>query len=105
MGQEKRRARSARPLGSRVGKRHEYQDQNADHGAPNGHLDEEIYKMLNTCIDYENFRFFPSITAMRTKFLMDMMFAEGRFSTQDKKEIFSFTLQKLTNDLFLKFRG
>jgi carbamoyltransferase len=59
--------------------------------------------MLNTCIDYENFRFFPSITAMRTKFLMDMMFAEGRFSTQDKKEIFSFTLQKLTNDLFLKF--
>ena len=71
--------------------------------AANGHLDEEIYKMLNTCIDYENFRFFPSITAMRTKFLMDMMFAEGRFSTQDKKEIFSFTLQKLTNDLFLKF--
>ena len=37
--------------------------------------------------DYENFRFFPSITAMRTKSLMDMMFAEGRFSTQDKKEI------------------
>jgi carbamoyltransferase len=59
--------------------------------------------MLNTCIDYENFRFFPSVTAMKTKFLIDMMFLEGRFDTQKKREVFSFTLQKLTNDLFLKF--
>jgi carbamoyltransferase len=71
--------------------------------AANGYLDEEIYKMLNTCIDYENFRFFPSVTAMKTKFLMDMMFLEGRFDSQKKREVFSFTLQTLTNNLFLKF--
>jgi carbamoyltransferase len=40
---------------------------------------------------------------MKTKFLMDMMFLEGRFDSQKKREVFSFTLQTLTNDLFLKF--
>ena len=71
--------------------------------APNGHYDEDIYRMLNTCIDYKNFKFFPSATATKTKFLVESMFKRGYFNTQLKKEIFSFNLQKLTEDLFLNF--
>ena len=71
--------------------------------APNGHYDEGIYKMLNSCIDYDNLRFFPSGTANKTKFLIDSMFHQGYFTTQEKREIFSFNLQKLTEDLFLRF--
>ena len=71
--------------------------------APDGHYDEDIYRMLNTCIDYKNFKFFPSATGEKTKFLVDSMFHEGYFDTQKKKEIFCFNLQKLTEDLFLNF--
>jgi len=71
--------------------------------APEGHYDEDIYRMLNTCIDYKNFRFFPSATSTKTAFLIDSMFKKGYFNTQLKKEIFSFNLQKITEDLFLSF--
>ena len=68
MGQEKHRARSARPLGSRVGKRHEYQDQNADHGAPNGHLDEGCKGLfLRADIHAAWFVFAHSVRLPRTK--------------------------------------
>lgn len=68
-----------------------------------GEYDEKIYKMLNSIIDYKDLRFFPSDTRWKTKFLCDMMFKEGYFSTKRKREIYSFNLQKLTNDLFLRF--
>ncbi len=71
--------------------------------APNGYYDEDIYNMLKSCINYNNFRFYPSSTGNRTKFLMDSMRNLGYFDTIEKREIFSFNLQKLTEDLFLKF--
>lgn len=71
--------------------------------APNGRYDENIYKMLNSCIDYDNLRFIPHSTGARTKFLIDVMRDMGYFKKQEDREIFSFNLQKLTEDLFLKF--
>jgi len=71
--------------------------------APDGNYDEKIYKMLKTCINYDNFRFYPSRTFSKTQFVVDMMKVEGLLETQKQKEIFSFNLQKLTEDLFLKF--
>jgi carbamoyltransferase len=71
--------------------------------APDGHYDEKIYNMLKTCINYNNFRFYPSSTYSKTMFVVDMMKSEGLLETQKQREIFSFNLQKLTEDLFLKF--
>ena len=71
--------------------------------APEGFYDEDIYRMLNSCIDYNNFRFFPYGTAGKTQFVLDSMREKGYFSTQTKREIFAFNLQKLTEDLFLRF--
>lgn len=71
--------------------------------APDGHYDETIYKMLNSVIDYKDLEFFPVTTAWKTKFMCDMMHEKGYFSTKEKREIYSFNLQKLTNDLFLRF--
>lgn len=71
--------------------------------AADGHYDETIYKMLNSIIDYKNLSFQPDTTAWKTKFMGDMMFEKGYFKTKKDREIFSFNLQKLTNDLFLKF--
>ena len=71
--------------------------------APDGEYDENIYKMLNSCIDYSNLRFYPHSTGARVKFLMNVLREKGYFDSQKKREIFSFNLQKLTEDLFLKF--
>jgi carbamoyltransferase len=71
--------------------------------APDGKYDEKIYKILNSCIDYNNFNFFPYDTARKTQLVVDSMFRKGYFDTQEKREIFSFNLQKITEDLFLKF--
>ena len=71
--------------------------------APDGYYDEKIYKILNSLVNYENFRFYPSGTASKTQFVCDMMFMEGYFDSQLNKEIFTYNLQKLTNDLMLKF--
>ena len=71
--------------------------------AADGHYDEKIYKVLNSLIDYKDLNFFPTTTAWKTKFVCDMIFREGGFSTREKREIYSFNLQKLTNDLMLKF--
>jgi carbamoyltransferase len=71
--------------------------------APEGFYDEDIYRMLNSCIDYKDFRFFPSGTAGKTQFVIDAMREKGYFSTQSKREIFTYNLQRLTEDLFLKF--
>lgn len=71
--------------------------------APDGYYDEKIYKILNRLIDYDNFRFFPSGTSTKTQFLFDMMFEDGFFQSQNNREIISFNLQKLTNDLMLRF--
>jgi carbamoyltransferase len=71
--------------------------------APNGYYDETIYNMLNTCINYSDLKFFPSGTKEKTKFLIDSMFNLGYFNTQRKREIFSFNLQLLTENLFINF--
>jgi carbamoyltransferase len=71
--------------------------------APNGHYDEKIYKFLNSCIDYKDLKFFPSNTAGKTQLVIDSMYQKGYFNTKIKKEIFSFNLQKITEDLFLSF--
>lgn len=71
--------------------------------APDGHYDERIYKILNSIIDYKDLRFFPSSTSSRTMTTLDIMFNRGEFNTQEKRNIFCYNLQKLTNDLFLKF--
>jgi len=71
--------------------------------AADGHYDETIYKMLNSIIDYKNLCFHPDTTAWKTKFMGDMMFEKGYFKTKKDREVFSFNLQKLTSDLFLKF--
>jgi len=71
--------------------------------APDGHYDDNIYKILNSLVNYENFKFYPSGTASKVQFVCDNMFLEGYFDTQKKMEIFSFNLQKLTNDLMLEF--
>jgi carbamoyltransferase len=71
--------------------------------APDGLYDEKIYNILKTCIDYKDLRFFPSNTATRTQVVGDMLFNTGYFRTKENREIFSYNLQKLTNDLFLNF--
>lgn len=70
---------------------------------PNGFYDEKIYKMLSSVINYNNFRFYPSASSSKTKFLADMLKINGYFDTQEKMEIYSYNLQKITEDLFLKF--
>jgi carbamoyltransferase len=70
---------------------------------PNGFYDEKIYKMLSSVINYNNFRFYPSASSSKTKFLGDMLKINGYFDTQEKMEIYSYNLQKITEDLFLKF--
>jgi len=71
----------------------------------NGRYDEKIYKMLNSCIDYEpgTLLFYPFNTRNRTKFLVDNLYNNGYLKSQENKEIFSYNLQKLTEDLFLRF--
>lgn len=71
--------------------------------APEGHYDERIYRILNSLIDYKDFRFFPTDTGNKSKFVGMSMFENGEFDTLRKKEIFSFNLQKLTEDLMLRF--
>jgi carbamoyltransferase len=71
--------------------------------APDGKYDENIYKMLNSCIDYSNLKFHPNSTGGKVKFLIDTLRINGHFNSQKKIENFSYNLQKLTEDLFLKF--
>lgn len=70
---------------------------------PNGYYDEKIYKMLSSVINYKDFRFYPSASSGKTKFLADMLKLNGYFDTQEKMEIYSYNLQKITEDLFLNF--
>jgi carbamoyltransferase len=71
--------------------------------APDGYYDERIYRILNSIIDYRDLRFFPSFTGSKTRFVIDTMFNKYSFDTAEKLQVFSYNLQKLTEDLFLKF--
>lgn len=71
--------------------------------APDGKYDENIYKILNSLIDYKDLRFYPTTTAWKTQFVCDNLFLKGYFSTKKGREDYCFNLQKLTNDLMLKF--
>ncbi len=71
--------------------------------APEGHYDEKIYNLLSSVIKYENFNFSPSATAEKTKFLIDSMYHDGLMKTPKQREIISYNLQKLTEDLMIEF--
>ena len=71
--------------------------------APEGDYNEIIYNLLKSVINYNNFNFYPSATAEKTKFVIDSMYELGFFSTQKQREVMSFNLQKLTEDLMLDF--
>lgn len=71
--------------------------------APDGKYDERIYKILNSIIDYDNLKFFPANTGSKTRFVIDTMFNYYSFDTTEKLQNFSYNLQKLTEDLFLRF--
>ena len=71
--------------------------------APNGRYDEKIYRILNSCINYSDLKFYPSNTGGKTQVVIDSMFQKGYFKTKEQREIFSFNLQKITEDLFLNF--
>jgi predicted NodU family carbamoyl transferase len=68
--------------------------------APDGHYDERIYNLLKSVINYKDLRFYPSNTSSRTQYLGDMLYYGGYFDSPKNREIYSFNLQKLTNDLF-----
>lgn len=71
--------------------------------APDGYYDENIYTILKSIINYRDLRFFPSNTGYKTRFVIDTMFNKGFFDTHEKIQVFSYNLQKLTEDLFLEF--
>lgn len=71
--------------------------------APEGKYNEQIYNILNSIIDYRDLKFFPSNTGYKTRFVMDTMFFKSYFDSLEKIQDFSFNLQKLTEDLFLRF--
>lgn len=71
--------------------------------APEGRYDEDIYKILKSIISYENLRFVGAPTQWKTRFVMNEMYMRGYFDTQEGREIYSYNLQKFTEDLFLKF--
>ena len=71
--------------------------------APDGEFDPVIYEMLKTCINYKNLRFYPSFTHERARILIDSMRENGYFDTLEKRQNYSNTLQKLTEDLFLDY--
>lgn len=71
--------------------------------APDGYYNERIYRILNSIIDYRDLRFFPAVTGPKTRFVIDTMFKKYSFDTLEKLQVFSFNLQKITEDLFLRF--
>ena len=71
--------------------------------APEGHYDERIYKILKSLINYKDYKFYPSGTPTKTKFITDSMYFSGEFATQKQREVFSYNLQKLTEDIMLEF--
>jgi carbamoyltransferase len=71
--------------------------------APDGYYDERIYNLLKSVINYKDLRFYPSNTSSRTQYVGDMLYYGGYFDNPENRAIYSFNLQKLTNDLFLEF--
>lgn len=71
--------------------------------APEGKFDEKIYKMLSSLVNYKEMFFGGAPTLWRTRFLVRELSRNGYLDNQEKKEIFAYNLQKLTEDVFLKF--
>lgn len=71
--------------------------------APNGSFNENLYKLISSCIKYENFRFYPSATAPKTQFIVDYLFNSGQFDTLEGMQDYCYNLQKYTEDIFLRF--
>lgn len=71
--------------------------------AAEGRYDENIYKILKSLISYNNLFFSGGPTHWRTRFVIREMARLGYFNSQEKREIFSFNLQKFTEDLFIIF--
>lgn len=71
--------------------------------AADGEFDPTIYKMLKTVVNYKDLRFYPSATHEKGRLLMESMRDKGYFNTLEKKQNYSHTLQKLTEDLFMEY--
>lgn len=71
--------------------------------APEGKFDENIFNIFKSIISYDNLIFRGGPTQWKTRFVINQMQKLGYFSTQEKREIFSFNLQKFTEELFLNF--
>ncbi len=71
--------------------------------APDGEYDEKFYRILNSLIDYKDLRFFPNDTGNKSRFVVESMHRLGWFEDKKNIENFSYNLQKLTEDLMLKF--
>jgi carbamoyltransferase len=71
--------------------------------AAEGRYDEDIYKILQSLISYDNLSFAGGPTNWRARFVIREMAKLGYFNCQEKREIFSYNLQKFTEDLFINF--
>lgn len=71
--------------------------------APDGEYDENIYKMISSCLDYKDLKFFPSGTAAKTQFVADFLHQYGYFDSLEGMQKYCYNLQKFTEDIFLKF--
>lgn len=71
--------------------------------APEGWYDEKIYNVFKSLIHYENLKFYGNPVAWRTRFVVNQMWQLGYFDTLQGRQIYSYNLQKFTEDLFLKF--
>lgn len=71
--------------------------------APDGTFDAKIYKMLRSIINYKDLRFYPSFLHEKARILLHSMRELGYFNTLEKRQNYSNTLQKLTEDLFLEY--
>jgi len=71
--------------------------------AADGYYDETIYNWLRDICDYKDLKFFPAGTSSKTRFLVTAMRENGMLDTQEQREVFSYNIQKLTNDLMIEF--
>jgi carbamoyltransferase len=71
--------------------------------APEGRYDEKIFQTLQSIISYENLVFKSGPTSWKTRYTINRMWELGYFSSQEKREIFSYNLQLFTETTFIHF--
>jgi carbamoyltransferase len=71
--------------------------------AADGYYDDTIYKMLKSVCDYKDLKFYPPATYSKVRYLVTMLREIGWLVDNHAREVFSYNIQKLTNDLMLEF--